>query len=244
MLNQRAVDIKQHKWFDGMAWEDLEQRRTAAPRKPKEADSSKRLKELVENEKKTAGKQPKESPEELTVGEGAAGALGVNGLGDRGLGVRGGGWGGRGGKCQVGVWRRLEEGRGWGRGGRTSGWWGRGLNMPPVEEGGTEGVQGDGDPWAARHRMGAMLTCWPSCVQSGPGSPHALSPFSHVCPSNAATLLCAGVRDGVCGLLSPARRPPCQPQRHSAAPVRQAAVARSAGRDRARARDPNERSIP
>lgn len=34
-------------------------------RKPKEADSSKRLKELTENEKKTAGKVPKETPEEL-----------------------------------------------------------------------------------------------------------------------------------------------------------------------------------
>lgn len=36
-----------------------------APRKPKEADSSKRLKEMIENEKKTAGKTPKETPEEL-----------------------------------------------------------------------------------------------------------------------------------------------------------------------------------
>lgn len=39
--------------------------RTPAPRKPKEADSSKRLKEMAENEKKTAGKVPKETPEEL-----------------------------------------------------------------------------------------------------------------------------------------------------------------------------------
>lgn len=39
--------------------------RTPAPRKPKEADSAKRLKEMVENEKKTAGKVPKETPEEL-----------------------------------------------------------------------------------------------------------------------------------------------------------------------------------
>ncbi len=39
--------------------------RMGAPRKPKEADSSKRLKEMIENEKKTAGKTPKETPEEL-----------------------------------------------------------------------------------------------------------------------------------------------------------------------------------
>lgn len=37
----------------------------SAPRKPKDADSCKRLKEMVENEKKTAGKTPKETPEEL-----------------------------------------------------------------------------------------------------------------------------------------------------------------------------------
>ena len=34
-------------------------------RRPKEADSAKRLKELVDNEKKTAGKVPRETPEEL-----------------------------------------------------------------------------------------------------------------------------------------------------------------------------------
>ncbi|PNH07578.1 cGMP-dependent protein kinase 2 [Tetrabaena socialis] len=65
MLNARAMDIKNHKWFENVAWEELEARRMGAPRKPKEADSSKRLKEMVENEKKTAGKTPKETPEEL-----------------------------------------------------------------------------------------------------------------------------------------------------------------------------------
>ncbi len=44
MLNGRANDIKQHRWFDGMAWEELEARRTTPQRKPKESDSSKRLK--------------------------------------------------------------------------------------------------------------------------------------------------------------------------------------------------------
>ncbi|GFR45931.1 hypothetical protein Agub_g7393 [Astrephomene gubernaculifera] len=65
MLNARALDIKNHKWFENLAWEELEARRMGAPRKPKEADSSKRLKEMIENEKKTAGKTPKETPEEL-----------------------------------------------------------------------------------------------------------------------------------------------------------------------------------
>ncbi|KXZ52398.1 hypothetical protein GPECTOR_9g442 [Gonium pectorale] len=65
MLNARAADIKNHRWFENLAWEELEARRFMAPRKPKEADSSKRLKEMIENEKKTAGKTPKETPEEL-----------------------------------------------------------------------------------------------------------------------------------------------------------------------------------
>lgn len=65
MLNGRALDIKKHKWFEGMSWEELETRRAQPPRKPKEADSAKRLKELVENEKKTASRQPRETPEEL-----------------------------------------------------------------------------------------------------------------------------------------------------------------------------------
>ncbi|MEW5300411.1 MAG: hypothetical protein WDW36_003342 [Sanguina aurantia] len=65
MLNGRAADIKTHRWFEGTSWEELEGRRITPSRKPKEADSSKRLKELTENEKKTAGKVPKETPEEL-----------------------------------------------------------------------------------------------------------------------------------------------------------------------------------
>ncbi|KAL6746691.1 kinase-like domain-containing protein [Haematococcus lacustris] len=64
MLNGRANDIKQHKWFEGLAWEELEARRILAQRKPRDSDSSKRIKELTDNEKKTT-KTPKESPEEL-----------------------------------------------------------------------------------------------------------------------------------------------------------------------------------
>ncbi len=44
MLNGRANDIKQHRWFEHMPWEELEARRTLPPRKPRESDSSKRLK--------------------------------------------------------------------------------------------------------------------------------------------------------------------------------------------------------
>jgi cGMP-dependent protein kinase 2 len=44
MLNGRANDVKQHKWFEGMSWEELEARRVVPQRKPKESDSSKRLK--------------------------------------------------------------------------------------------------------------------------------------------------------------------------------------------------------
>jgi len=65
MLNQRALDIKMHKWFDGFKWEELEARKMPPPRKPRETDSAKRLKEMVESEKKTGGKVPKETPEEL-----------------------------------------------------------------------------------------------------------------------------------------------------------------------------------
>lgn len=65
MLSGKAVDVKRHKWFEGVDWEAIEARRVAPPRKPKEADSSKRLKELQDNEKKGATKVPRESPEEM-----------------------------------------------------------------------------------------------------------------------------------------------------------------------------------
>lgn len=44
MLNARANDIKNHKWFEGMSWDELGARRIPPTRKPKESDSSKRLK--------------------------------------------------------------------------------------------------------------------------------------------------------------------------------------------------------
>jgi cGMP-dependent protein kinase 2 len=65
MLSGRAADVKRHRWFEGLDWEALEVRQLSAPRKPKEADAAKRLKELLEAEKKSAAKPPKESPEEL-----------------------------------------------------------------------------------------------------------------------------------------------------------------------------------
>ena len=46
MLSGRAADIKRHKWFEGMDWEALSNRRVEPGRKPRE-DSAKRLKELM-----------------------------------------------------------------------------------------------------------------------------------------------------------------------------------------------------
>ncbi|KAK9810359.1 hypothetical protein WJX72_009382 [[Myrmecia] bisecta] len=63
MLSGRANDIKKHKWFEGLEWEALEARKLEPPRKPKD-DSSKRLKELTDNEKKSK-REPKETAEEL-----------------------------------------------------------------------------------------------------------------------------------------------------------------------------------
>uniref|UniRef100_A0A7S3R8L1 cGMP-dependent protein kinase n=1 Tax=Dunaliella tertiolecta TaxID=3047 RepID=A0A7S3R8L1_DUNTE len=65
MLNGRAHDVMNHKWFEGLNWAELEARRVIPPRKPKDSDSAKRLKELVDVERKTGGKVPKESAEEL-----------------------------------------------------------------------------------------------------------------------------------------------------------------------------------
>mmetsp|Transcript_16982 Transcript_16982/g.36723 ORF Transcript_16982/g.36723 Transcript_16982/m.36723 type:complete len:708 (-) Transcript_16982:974-3097(-) len=65
MLNGRALDIKKHEWFRGFSWEGLEARRMQAPRKPKDTDSSKRIRELVETEKRTGGRVPRETPEEI-----------------------------------------------------------------------------------------------------------------------------------------------------------------------------------
>jgi hypothetical protein len=46
MLSGRAADVKRHKWFDGMDWEALSNRRIEPGRRPRE-DSAKRLKELM-----------------------------------------------------------------------------------------------------------------------------------------------------------------------------------------------------
>ncbi|GIL65139.1 hypothetical protein Vafri_18948 [Volvox africanus] len=48
MLQGRARDIKEHPWFVDFDWEGLAARRMDPPRKPKDADSSKRKAELAE----------------------------------------------------------------------------------------------------------------------------------------------------------------------------------------------------
>ncbi|KAK9867128.1 hypothetical protein WJX84_004628 [Apatococcus fuscideae] len=63
MLSGRANDIKRHRWFDGFDWDGVITRKMTPPRKPRD-DSSKRLKELTDAEKKHK-QQPKESAEEL-----------------------------------------------------------------------------------------------------------------------------------------------------------------------------------
>jgi cGMP-dependent protein kinase 2 len=62
MLNGRARDIKQHAWFEGLDWEELEARRLEMPRRPKD-DSAKRIQELHEAE--AAEERPEEDPAEL-----------------------------------------------------------------------------------------------------------------------------------------------------------------------------------
>jgi cGMP-dependent protein kinase 2 len=44
MLNGRARDVMNHRWFEGMQWHELEARRIQPPRKPRQEDSAKRLK--------------------------------------------------------------------------------------------------------------------------------------------------------------------------------------------------------
>lgn len=56
MLNGRAADIKKHRWFDGFNWAEMEARKNVPPRKPRESDITKRIKELTETERRTAGK--------------------------------------------------------------------------------------------------------------------------------------------------------------------------------------------
>ena len=63
MLQGRAMDIKKHKWFEGLDWEALAARRIEAPRKPKN-DSDTRIKEIQETER-TEDRPPPETAEEL-----------------------------------------------------------------------------------------------------------------------------------------------------------------------------------
>jgi len=66
MLSGKASDVKKHKWFEGVDWAALEGRRLPPIRKPKETDSAKRLKDLVEAERKGPSRPTKESQEELS----------------------------------------------------------------------------------------------------------------------------------------------------------------------------------
>lgn len=67
MLQGKARDVKQHKWFEGFDWDALAARKIAAPRKPRD-DAAKRIRELAETERKQRN-QPKETPEELAEAE-------------------------------------------------------------------------------------------------------------------------------------------------------------------------------
>lgn len=62
MLNGRANDIKNHKWFEGLDWTALEARRLEPPRRPKD-DSAKRINEM--NEADPNEPKPEEDPAEL-----------------------------------------------------------------------------------------------------------------------------------------------------------------------------------
>lgn len=65
MLAGKAADVKRHRWFDGFDWDGLESRKATPPRKPKDTDSAKRLKDLVDNERKGNPRAAKESSDEL-----------------------------------------------------------------------------------------------------------------------------------------------------------------------------------
>lgn len=56
MLNGRAADIKKHRWFDGFSWAEMEARRNVPPRKPRESDITKRIRDLAETERRASGK--------------------------------------------------------------------------------------------------------------------------------------------------------------------------------------------
>ena len=66
MLQGRSTDIKRHKWFKGVDWDMLVSHKVTPPRKPKEADSSKRQQDLA---KKYAVEKPPQgtAPSNLSV---------------------------------------------------------------------------------------------------------------------------------------------------------------------------------
>ncbi|KAI8465523.1 MAG: cyclic nucleotide dependent protein kinase [Monoraphidium minutum] len=75
MLSGKAADVMRHKWFDGVDWDALSAKRVTPPRRPKDTDSAKRLKELIENEKKGVGRPAKESQDELAECEAVFGGF-------------------------------------------------------------------------------------------------------------------------------------------------------------------------
>ncbi|KAL4446356.1 hypothetical protein ABPG77_003163 [Micractinium sp. CCAP 211/92] len=67
MLQGKAQDVKQHRWFESFDWDALAARKLAAPRRPRD-DAAKRIRELADTERKQRA-QPKETPEELAEAE-------------------------------------------------------------------------------------------------------------------------------------------------------------------------------
>lgn len=68
MLQGRAADIKNHKWFAGFDWAALAARRMEPPRQPKESDHSKRKLELEESHKADP-EVPPMTPDEIRDAE-------------------------------------------------------------------------------------------------------------------------------------------------------------------------------
>jgi len=54
MLQGRAADVRRHRWFDGFDWAALERRGAGGalpPRRPRQEDAARRLRELAEAER-------------------------------------------------------------------------------------------------------------------------------------------------------------------------------------------------
>ena len=76
MLSGKAADVMRHRWFEGVDWAALAAKRVTPPRRPKPSDCAKRLRELVEAERRGGGAGAgggrgggRESAEELAEAE-------------------------------------------------------------------------------------------------------------------------------------------------------------------------------